>query len=58
MQSRRDFLKKVGYAAPAIVTLNAVPAFAGTGSGRPSGKQHRRRHRRRGHREHRDGNRH
>jgi len=30
--SRRDFLKKVGYAAPAILTLTAVPAFATNGS--------------------------
>jgi len=32
-KSRRDFLKKAVYVAPAIVTLNAVPAFAGSGSG-------------------------
>ncbi|MGI9262861.1 MAG: hypothetical protein ACR2QR_12535 [Woeseiaceae bacterium] len=34
MNSRRDFLKKVGYAAPAIVSLKAVPSFANTGSSR------------------------
>ena len=34
MPSRRDFLKKAAYVAPAIVTLNAVPAFAGAGSDR------------------------
>jgi hypothetical protein len=33
MQSRREFLKRAGYVAPAIVTLSAVPAFAGSGSG-------------------------
>ena len=32
--SRRDFLKKGGiYVAPLILTLVAVPAFAGSGSG-------------------------
>lgn len=30
---RREFLKKGAYVAPLIITLNAVPAFAGTGSG-------------------------
>ena len=30
--SRRDFLKKVGYTAPVILTLTAAPAFAGYGS--------------------------
>jgi hypothetical protein len=30
--SRRDFLKKVGYTAPVILTLTAAPAFAGIGS--------------------------
>ena len=30
---RRDFLKKTAYVAPAIITLKAVPAFAGSGSG-------------------------
>lgn len=39
MPSRRDFLKKGVYVAPAIVTLHAVPAFAGTGSGRPSSRR-------------------
>ncbi len=33
MASRRDFLKKAAYVAPVIVTLSAVPAFAGSGSG-------------------------
>jgi hypothetical protein len=31
-QSRRDFLKKVGYTAPVILTMTAVPAFARNGS--------------------------
>jgi hypothetical protein len=31
-KSRRDFLKKVGYTAPVILTLTAMPAFAGQGS--------------------------
>lgn len=34
-RSRREFLKKVSYVAPAIVSLNAVPSFANTGSSRP-----------------------
>ena len=33
MQSRRDFLKKATYVAPAVLTLKAVPSYAGTGSG-------------------------
>jgi hypothetical protein len=32
--TRRDFLKKAAYAAPVILTLKAVPAFAKNGSGR------------------------
>jgi hypothetical protein len=31
--TRRDFLKKAAYAAPVILTLKAVPAFANHGSG-------------------------
>lgn len=31
-KSRRDFLKKVGYVAPVILTMKAVPAFARNGS--------------------------
>jgi hypothetical protein len=31
-KSRRDFLKKVGYTAPVILTLTAAPAFAQIGS--------------------------
>jgi len=34
MTNRRDFLKKTGYAAPAILTLSAQPSFAKGGSGR------------------------
>ena len=30
---RRSFLKKASYAAPAIVTLTALPSFASAGSG-------------------------
>jgi hypothetical protein len=36
VSSRRDFIKKVGYAAPTIVTLSALPSFAGAGSERAS----------------------
>ena len=32
-KSRRDFIKKAGYAAPAVLTLSAAPAIAGVGSG-------------------------
>ena len=31
-QSRRDFIKKSAYAAPAVVSLTAMPAFAAPGS--------------------------
>lgn len=33
-QSKRDFLKKTAYVVPTILTLKAIPAFAGSGSGR------------------------
>ena len=33
IEARRDFLKKAAYAAPVILTLKAVPAFANSGSG-------------------------
>ncbi len=32
MSSRRDFLKKAGYAAPVVMTLSVRPSFAGQGS--------------------------
>jgi len=35
MSTRRDFLKKVGYTAPVILTMAANPSFASGGSGRP-----------------------
>ena len=35
--TRRDFLKKAAYAAPVILTLKAVPAFAQNGSGPDAG---------------------
>jgi hypothetical protein len=31
-QSRRSFIKKAAYIAPAVLTLNALPAFASQGS--------------------------
>jgi len=34
MNTRRDFLKKVSYVAPAVISLKAVPSFANTGSSR------------------------
>ena len=34
-QSRRDFIKKSAYAAPAVISLTAMPAFAAPGSGIP-----------------------
>jgi hypothetical protein len=39
--SRRDFVKKAAYVAPVILTLQAAPSFARTGSGQeplPSAK--------------------
>lgn len=33
-QSKRQFLKKSIYVVPTILTLQAIPAFAGSGSGR------------------------
>ncbi len=38
--SRRDFVKKVAYAAPAILTLSAVSSVAKAGSGNGSGSAH------------------
>jgi hypothetical protein len=32
-QSKREFLKKSAYVVPCILTLSAMPAVAGTGSG-------------------------
>ena len=32
-ESKRDFLKKSIYVVPTILTLKAIPAFAGSGSG-------------------------
>ena len=33
--SRRDFVKKAAYVAPAILSLKAAPAFAKQGSSKP-----------------------
>lgn len=33
--SRRKFVKTVAYVAPVVLTLNALPSFASTGSGNP-----------------------
>ena len=38
IESRRSFVKKAAYVAPAIVTLVAAPAFAKSGSGKPPKK--------------------
>ena len=32
--SRREFVKKLAYVAPAIVTLSVAPSFAKAGSGK------------------------
>ncbi len=32
-ESRREFVKKMAYIAPAVVTLTALPSFASAGSG-------------------------
>lgn len=34
-QSRRDFVKRGAYVAPAVLTLAATPQFAKAGSGKP-----------------------
>lgn len=34
-ESRRGFVKRAAYVAPAILTLAAAPEFAKAGSGRP-----------------------
>ena len=34
MENRREFLKKVAYVAPVVLTLRAVPSFAASGSPR------------------------
>ena len=39
MTSRRKFLKKAGYAAPAILTLSAKPSYAGKHSKRKKEKK-------------------
>ena len=35
MGTRREFIKRAGYAAPVVLTMTAKPAFASTGSDRP-----------------------
>jgi hypothetical protein len=42
---RREFVKRAAYAAPVILTLKAMPAFAAAGSGRDNGRNRRRRDR-------------
>lgn len=39
-ESKRKFVKAVGYVAPAILTLKAVPAFAAAGSSRGNHHHH------------------
>lgn len=36
-QSRREFVKKLAYAAPIILTLQAMPSLARAGSSNPGG---------------------
>ncbi len=35
-QSRRQFLRKAAYTAPAVMTMKAAPSFASTGSQDPT----------------------
>jgi hypothetical protein len=35
-QSRREFVKKAAYIAPAILTLQAAPQYAKAGSNKPN----------------------
>jgi hypothetical protein len=37
-ESRRSFVKKAAYVTPAIITLEAMPAFASYGSGNDKDK--------------------
>ncbi len=39
-QSRREFIRKAAYTAPALLTLPAVPSFAQQGSGGGAGADH------------------
>jgi hypothetical protein len=34
-ETRRDFVKKAAYVAPAVLTLKAAPAYAKSGSEKP-----------------------
>jgi hypothetical protein len=50
-QGRREFIKKLAYATPAVLTLTAKPSLASSGSGFPKkpkrhddAKEHRRNH--------------
>jgi hypothetical protein len=36
--SRREFVRKAAYVAPAIVTLSVLPAHQALGSGGPNGR--------------------
>lgn len=45
INERREFLKKGAYAAPAILTLTAIPAFANNGSRKQKVKNKKRRRR-------------
>ena len=38
MSTRREFIKKVGYTAPVVLTMAAKPSFASTGSARDDKK--------------------
>ena len=38
-ESRRHFIKKAAYSAPAIVTMVAIPSFASAGSGWSKGNE-------------------
>jgi hypothetical protein len=40
---RREFVKRAAYAAPVILTLKAMPAFAAAGSGNEARRRERRR---------------
>lgn len=39
-KTRREFIKKVAYVAPAVVTLAAIPSFASAGSARYPGNNY------------------
>jgi hypothetical protein len=55
---RREFVKRAAYAAPVILTLKAMPAFAAAGSGKDKSLRRQQRENRANETESEKGNRH